>query len=77
VVAVEVIRLGDAGRRLAIEEGEGFGGVAQWREAHVRFWTDEVLPTLTDGVAGPLTDESQVVVQRFRLVADGSGSARG
>ncbi len=77
LVAVEVIRLADADLRLAVEEGEGFAGVAEWREDHERFWSEEVLPTLPSGIAGSLDDDTRVVVQRFRLVAQGSGSAQG
>jgi uncharacterized protein YhfF len=76
-VAVEVIRLGDADLRLAVDEGEGFAGVAEWREDHERFWSEEVLPTLPGGLAGPLDDETRVVVERFRLVSPASGSAQG
>jgi uncharacterized protein YhfF len=66
LLAVEVIRLGDADLRLAVAEGEGFASVTQWRAGHERFWTDEVLPTLPD--AAPLSDDTRVVVQWFRLV---------
>lgn len=46
VVAVDVIRLGDADLELALDEGEGFESVAHWRAAHERFWADEVRPGL-------------------------------
>jgi uncharacterized protein YhfF len=60
VTAVEVIRLGDADLRLAIDEGEGFESVAQWREAHEAFWR-------TEGVTD-FDDDLEVLVERFRLV---------
>lgn len=69
LVAVQVIRLADADLSLAVEEGEGFAGVAEWREDHERFWSEEVLPTLPSNLAGSLDDETRVVVQRFRLVS--------
>jgi uncharacterized protein YhfF len=68
--SVEVIRLGDADLRLAVAEGEGFETVAQWREEHECFWTDEVLPALPADIAAPLADDTQVVVQWFRLAAE-------
>jgi uncharacterized protein YhfF len=68
--AVDVIRLGDVDLALAHEEGEGFKSVAEWRQAHERFWTDEVMPRLPAAMAGPLTDDAKIVVVRFRLVAD-------
>jgi uncharacterized protein YhfF len=68
VLAVDVIQLGDADSGLASEEGEGFASVDDWKSAHERFWTDEVIPRLPADLAGPLTDETEVVVERFRLV---------
>jgi uncharacterized protein YhfF len=68
LVAVKVIRLGDAELRLALDEGEGFHSVAEWRDDHERFWNDEVRPELRDGAALQLDDDTQVVAQWFRLV---------
>jgi uncharacterized protein YhfF len=64
LVAVDVIRLGDADLRLAFDEGEGFKTVSEWREAPERFWGDQ----LPAGRAEPLTDDTRIVVERFRLV---------
>jgi uncharacterized protein YhfF len=69
--AVDVIRLGDVDLALAREEGEGFESVADWRRAHERFWSDEVMPRLPAELAGPLSDDAKVVVVRFRLVRGG------
>jgi uncharacterized protein YhfF len=66
--AVEIIRLGDADHQLALEEGEGFGSVGEWREAHERFWKTEVAPLLPDSSDAPLNDDTLIVVERFRLV---------
>jgi len=68
--AVDVIRLGDADLTLVHEEGEGFESVAEWRRAHERFWTDDVMPRLPATTAGPLNDDAKIVVVRFRLVVD-------
>lgn len=65
--SVEVIRLGDADLSLAHDEGEDFQDVAQWRVEHERFWNDEVIPTLPAGALSELTDDTQVLVWRFRL----------
>ena len=67
IVSVEVIRLADADLTLALEEGEGFSDVDEWRAAHERFWNEEVIPRLPPG-ASPLADDTEVVVERFRLV---------
>jgi uncharacterized protein YhfF len=69
ILAVEIIRLGDADSALALEEGEGFANVAEWRAAHERFWVEEVMPRLPRDRVRPLIDSTEVVVERFRLVA--------
>jgi uncharacterized protein YhfF len=69
--AVDVIRLGDADLALAHAEGEGFESVAEWRQAHESFWTEDVIPRLPESMAGPLKDGAKVVVVHFRLVPRG------
>jgi uncharacterized protein YhfF len=69
LLAVDVICLGDADLNLARDEGEGFDSVAEWREAHERFWRDEVIPALPHVLT--LSDDTEVVVERFRLVPAG------
>jgi uncharacterized protein YhfF len=69
ITEVSVIRLGDADERLAQEEGEGFRSVAEWREAHEYFWRREILPGLCQRCQ--LDDDTEVVVERFRVVDDG------
>jgi uncharacterized protein YhfF len=77
VRSVDVIRLGEADLELAVAEGEGFDSVAAWRTDHERYWTEEVLPTLRGGAASPLSDDTRVVVEWFRLVTAGAGRADG
>jgi uncharacterized protein YhfF len=67
ILAVDVIRLGDADSALAFDEGEGYASVAEWRTAHEQFWRDEIFRRFP-GQATPLGDDTQVVVERFRLV---------
>jgi uncharacterized protein YhfF len=71
LTAVDVIRLGDVDLALAHEEGEGFASVLDWREAHERFWTEDVMPRMPTDMAGRLTDDAKIVVVRFRLVSGG------
>lgn len=66
IVEVSVIRLGDADDALARDEGEGFRSVGEWRAAHEEFWRRDVLPGLRRPIF--LDDDSQVVVERFRVV---------
>jgi uncharacterized protein YhfF len=68
LTAADVIRLGDADLSLARDEGEGFKTVAEWRREHERFWRERVIPRLPAPLAVPLTDDTQIVVERFRLV---------
>ncbi len=68
IAEVRVIRLGDADLQLALDEGEGFRSVAEWRSAHERFWAQEVKPTLSNPAALHLDDDTRVVVERFRVV---------
>lgn len=65
---VEVIRLGDADFGLVRDEGAGFNTVTEWRHEHERFWRDEVIPRLSGPLAVELTDETKIVVERFKLV---------
>ena len=48
VLDVRVIRIGEADLQLAIDEGEGFETVKEWRKAHEAFWIAKVRPTLRD-----------------------------
>ena|SRR5450631_1284178 len=72
---VEVIRLGDADLALAIDEGEGFVSVQAWREAHVRFWREAVMPGLPAASVLSLGAETLVLVERFRVVEAPPGRA--
>ncbi|MFB7517079.1 ASCH domain-containing protein [Streptomyces sp. NPDC056144] len=68
VTEVAVLPLGEADLRLALDEGEGYTSVAQWREAHERFWHSE---EMREGLGDPhftVDDSTMVVVERFRVV---------
>jgi uncharacterized protein YhfF len=54
---VRVLRAGDVDLDFARDEGEGFETVADWREAHERFWAGH-----------EIDDDTLVVAERFRLV---------
>jgi len=55
---VRVVPAGQVDLQFARDEGEGFESVADWHAAHESFWSDRVL-----------TDETLVVCERFRLLA--------
>ena len=56
VVEERVIPAGEIDVQFAHDEGEGFESVADWREAHERFFER------------PLPDDTPIVATRFRLV---------
>lgn len=73
LLAVNVLRLGDVDLRLALEEGEGFRSVEQWRESHERFWNQTRGEDSADASASALDDSTLVVAERFRLVEQLAG----
>jgi uncharacterized protein YhfF len=67
---VTIRRMADVDLQFAIDEGERFASVAEWRAAHESFWhgsIDEIRAGIGDPVFG-LTDDTLVVCERFRLV---------
>ena len=54
---VRVLRADEVDLQFARDEGEGFETVADWREAHERFWSDR-----------EIRDDTLVVAERFRLI---------
>jgi uncharacterized protein YhfF len=60
LTSVEVKRMAEIDLQFALDEGEGFESVADWREAHERFWR-----SYRDDEPD---DETLVVAERFRLV---------
>lgn len=67
---VWVTTIGQVDLPFAIDEGEGFTSVAEWRAAHERFWlsyADETRAFLGDPDWRP-GDDTPVVCERFRLV---------
>lgn len=74
VLDVRVIRLGDADLQLALDEGEGFRSVEEWRQAHEQFWNEVVRSELRNPDRWTLDDDTKVVVERFRVVSEPGGS---
>ena len=67
---LRVTTIGQVDLPFAIEEGEGFASVGDWRAAHERFWlsyAEETRAFLGDPDWRP-TDETPIVCERFRLV---------
>jgi uncharacterized protein YhfF len=66
--SVEVVRLGDVDVSHAIDEGEGYTSVAEWRAGHEGFWhSDEIRRELGDPNFS-VNDCTPVVLERFRVI---------
>lgn len=63
---VRVVRAGDVDEQFAIDEGDGFESVADWRTAHERFWGSDDYRREVGVVE--VEDGTMVVCERFRLV---------
>jgi uncharacterized protein YhfF len=67
---VRVLRVGDCDLAFARDEGEGFASVAEWREAHERFWRDDA-DEIREWLGDPdwdVRDDTLFVAERFRVV---------
>jgi uncharacterized protein YhfF len=68
VTEVRVVRLADVDLQHALDEGEGYESVEQWRSGHQRFWhSAEVRAELGDPDF-TVNDDTLVMAERFRLV---------
>lgn len=67
-VDVRVAPLRDVDLQHAVDEGEGYRTVAEWRRGHEEFWhSDEMRAHLGDPDY-TVDDDTPLVLQRFRLV---------
>jgi DNA-binding GntR family transcriptional regulator/uncharacterized protein YhfF len=70
MTGVRVVRLAEIDLQHAIDEGEGYESVAQWRAAHERFWHSAQARVWLDDPGFTVDDDTLVVAERFRLVSD-------
>lgn len=68
VMDVRVLRLAEVDLRHALDEGEGFASVAEWRSAHEGFWNSAPLRAELGDPAFTADDDTLVVTERFRIV---------
>jgi uncharacterized protein YhfF len=69
-VECRVVRLADADDHHAIDEGEGDADAAEFRNAHEQYWKGYI-ESVRAGLGDPgfrLTDDTMVVLERFRIV---------
>ncbi|MER6187656.1 ASCH domain-containing protein [Streptomyces sp. NPDC021056] len=71
VVDVRVLPLGEVDLQHALDEGEGYASVAQWRAAHEKFWNSDQLREFLKDPEFVVDDDTLVVAERFRVVPSG------
>ncbi|MFD6417663.1 ASCH domain-containing protein [Streptomyces sp. NPDC060194] len=76
VTEVRVLRLGEVDLQHALDEGEGHTSVAEWREAHERFWNGEEMREALGDEDFAVDDDTKVVAERFRVVERLDAGAR-
>lgn len=64
---VSVVRLRDVPLEHALDEGEGYESVAEWRAGHESFWSSGA-NRATLGPDFELTDDSLIVLEQFIVV---------
>ncbi len=67
-VAVDVVALKDVSLRHALDEGEGYADVAQWRAGHERFWQSAEVRAELGDPNFTVDDDTLVVLERFIVV---------
>jgi uncharacterized protein YhfF len=67
--SVEIVPLASVDLQHALDEGEGYTTVAEWRSAHERYWQGEAMRAWLGDEEFTVDDETLVVLERFRLVA--------
>ncbi|MGX1881932.1 ASCH domain-containing protein [Streptomyces sp. NPDC055287] len=72
---VRVLALGEVDLRHALDEGEGYTSVAQWRAGHERFWHSEEMREALGDPEFTVDDTTMIVAERFRVVERLDGAA--
>ncbi|MCP9991759.1 ASCH domain-containing protein [Streptomyces albogriseolus] len=68
VTGVRVVPLARVDLAHAVDEGEGYTGVAEWRAAHERFWGSAQMRAALEDPDLVVDDATPVVLERFRVV---------
>jgi uncharacterized protein YhfF len=70
VTGVRVARLAEVDLAHAVDEGEGFTTVAEWRTDHEAYWHGDEMRRAMDDPTFTVRDATDVVLERFRVIAD-------
>ncbi|HWU05245.1 MAG TPA: ASCH domain-containing protein [Streptomyces sp.] len=65
---VRVLPLGSVGLQYAVDEGEGYTSVAEWRAGHEAFWHSEEMREALGDPSFTVDDGTMIVAERFRVV---------
>ncbi|WP_354639439.1 ASCH domain-containing protein [Kitasatospora camelliae] len=65
---VRVAPLAEVDLQHAVDEGEGYTTVAEWRAGHERFWHGAEVREAMQDPEFTVDDTTQLVLERFRLV---------
>lgn len=68
VTDVRVVRLAEVDLRHALDEGEGYASVAEWRTSHERFWHSAPIREALGDPEYTVDDDTLVVMERFRVL---------
>ncbi|WP_125613925.1 ASCH domain-containing protein [Specibacter cremeus] len=68
ITEVRQARLADVDLHHAVDEGEGYTTVAQWRRGHEEFWHSAEMRQAVGDPAFTVGDDTMLVLERFRLV---------
>ncbi|AIY02616.1 hypothetical protein ART_3017 [Arthrobacter sp. PAMC 25486] len=66
---VRMDRLADVDLQHAVDEGEGFTTVAQWRAGHEDFWHSPDMRAAMKDPEFTVDDSTMLVLQRFKVIA--------
>jgi uncharacterized protein YhfF len=68
VTEVRVVRLADVDLQHALDEGEGFESVEQWRSGHEEFWHSAEVRAEIGDPEFTVDDDTLIMAERFRLI---------
>ena len=69
VTEVRIKRLADVDHAHAVDEGEGFTSVSEWRQNHVAYWESPEMRTAMGDPDFTVSNDSMLVLERFELIA--------
>jgi len=68
LMEVDVRKIGEVDLQFAVDEGEGFTTLAEWRDAHEEFFTSPEMAAVLGEPGVAIDDDTLVVCSRFRVV---------